>query len=261
VSESIEEWEKRQRSVLAAHFIGAGAMLRAAKDTPDFLVKNMIPAGGITLVVGKPGTTKSWLVYDLALATMHSRPWLGTKPTTGPVVVLSYDNPTPETGRRFKRLGLREGDPIMFHSPTWEALKLPDAADDLVAVVHAVEPKLVIVDSFRQAVNGNENDSEAMGEVMGSFKKMAASPSQPAVVVIHHAGKGILLEGSGARGSGEMEGSADAVISIEDGKATWTKTRSWQGEKQEYTYALNDVGASTQLKVTNAKLTSANKAA
>lgn len=251
-NESIEEWERRRKLLMnPPGIINAAALLRASKDEPDFLIRERIPAGGITLVVAPPGSTKSWLVYDLTLAICQpGRMWLDRLPTVSPapVLVLSYDNPTPETARRYKRLGLRAGDPIHFHSVDRDAWKMPSSAEILSDLCHEIKPALVVVDSFRQAVEGNENDSEEMGNVMGGYKAMVATPSRPAVVVVHHAGKGIALNGAGTRGSGEIEGSADAILAIEDGAVRWTKARSWpMSEDFRLHYVLADTGAATAL--------------
>src|SRR6185369_4597667 len=105
---SIAEWEARRRALMQPPgIITAAALLKRAKEKPEFLIHERIPAGGITLVVAPPGSTKSWLVYDLALKVAQGgkRKWLDTEATKqGPVLVLSYDNPTEETSRRFKRL-------------------------------------------------------------------------------------------------------------------------------------------------------------
>jgi hypothetical protein len=248
---TIEEWEERRRKLLhPPGIMRAAQMLREAKDKPDFLVHERIPAGGLSFIVAKPGATKSWLAYDLALAVcQRDRRWLGVLPNVAPapVLVLSYDNPTPETARRFKRLGLAAGDPIYFHSVDRDAWKMPASVEQLTDLCHELHPKLVIVDSFRQAVTGNENDSEEMGVVMGGFKAMAACPSRPAVVIVHHAKLGLSLDGgAGTRGSGEIEGSADAVLKIEDSTITWTKARSWLvPEGYKLKYKLLDIGSST----------------
>jgi RecA-family ATPase len=244
--QSINDWEAECKALSQApRIINSAALLRASKDKPDFLIHERIPSGAITLLVAKRGSTKSWLVYDLALKVAQGggRKWLDTPgPEEGaPVLVLSYDNPTEETGRRFKRLGLRTNDPLYFHSVDQNALRMPSAEDKLRNIVHHLQPKLVIVDSFRQAVEGNENDSEAMGKVMSGFKLLAACPSKPAVIIVHHAAKGLSLDGPGARGSGEIEGSADAVMTIEDGAVSWTKSRSWvMSDAFSVTYKLVD---------------------
>ena len=233
------EWDDlRDRTSRPPYLLGAAHILNAASAQTEFLVPNAIPAEAITMIVGHPGSAKSWLAYDLAIKVARGGSWLGKPCKQGSVLVLSYDNPPKECGRRFLRLGLQPDDPIAFHvpdGPTYLRIgahdKLPDGtlqrfshADALRGMVQRQRPALVVVDSFRQAHVLDENSSNDMGKVMAEIKSWVSEGA--AVVVVHHA---TLTESSElkARGSGEITGSADATILVRNGKADWGKTRSW----------------------------------
>jgi RecA-family ATPase len=259
-------WDSRKAELCQPPIlVGAAAMLAAARIKPKMLVEDMIPAGAITLIIGEPGAKKSWLAYALAIATAQGGDWLGVPVTThGPkpnVLILNYDNPTPECGRRMMRLGMQAHDPIWFHSVDLDPLRMPASIAELNAIVQHVQPSLVVVDSFRQCHTEDENSSQSMAIVMGHIKGFYAQGSS--VVVVHHAGKSNGLggaEGVGkARGSGEIAASADCIIEAkrmkgEDGEpgpdvAVWTKHRSWEIAPcdESLQFALLDVGESTQL--------------
>jgi RecA-family ATPase len=246
--------------------INAGAMLAAAQSKPLFLVDQMIPAGAITLMVGIPGAKKSWLAYSLALATARGGEWLGKTVTPwgeepegcetvgAPVLVLNFDNPTPECGRRFKRLGMTPDDPIHFHSVEIDPLRLPKSAESLRAIVSHVRPALVVVDSLRQAHDSDENSSSDMAVVMGALKQLYVGNA--AVVIVHHATSN--ADGNTkARGSGEILASADAQITVsydvdeECDNALWAKHRSWEitDEEASVDFELVDEGESTILRL------------
>jgi RecA-family ATPase len=58
-----------------------------------FLVRNLIPSEGITLVCAKPKVGKSWLLLDLALASTMDRYTLGDiRPTQGSVLYLALED-------------------------------------------------------------------------------------------------------------------------------------------------------------------------
>lgn len=254
-------WQERCRELVKPPIlVGATAMLAAAELKPRMLVEGSIPAGAITLIVGEPGAKKSWLAYDLALAVaQEGRTWLGSPVTPhGPtrnVLVLNYDNPTPECGRRFKRLGLQGADPVWFHSVDLAPLRLPAAEAELRVLVSHLKPSLIVVDSFRQAHDQDENSSQAMAIVMGHLKSFYASGCS--VVVVHHAGKSsgfASAEGvAKARGSGEIAGSADCIINVARSEdldvATWAKHRSWEipACDESLSFKLQDAGETTQL--------------
>lgn len=253
-------WEAlKERLTRPPTLLPAAQMLAAAEVEPAFLVKQAIPAGAITLIVGEPGAKKSWLAYGLALATARCSDWLGRRVTprgaSGSVLILNYDNPTAECGRRFKRLGMVASDPIYFHSPEGpEALRLPEAARELRALHAALRPSLVVVDSLRQAHTCDENSSKEMAIVMGCLKALCVDGT--AVAVVHHASKSEIATGlTKTRGSGEIAASADAQISVSsldgDDLATWDKHRSWRLDDADAQlgFRLVDRGDATRLEV------------
>jgi hypothetical protein len=206
--------------------IGAAQMLRAASLKTSFLIEGAVPARDLTMITAPPGSLKSWLAYDLCLAVVQQREWLGIgiPATAGSALVLNFDNPTAECGRRFMRLGMRPDDPIHFHSvDVGMRLLLPDAHDDLLAIVEKLMPRVILIDSMRQAHTAEENSSKEMGQVMAMCKSLYAYGA--AVVVVHHSTKG---SGSAARGSGEIDASVTAHISVDGDVAYWLKHRSWE---------------------------------
>jgi RecA-family ATPase len=229
--------------------IGARALLAAAEVRTDFLIPDAIPAHAITLMIGVPGSGKSWLAYALAMSAIHGEEWLGIAPErTGRVLVLNYDNPTPEAGRRFMRLGLTLEDEGQFfiHSVDQGSLKLPKARAEIRGIVDELRPVLVLVDSLRQAHTCDENSSQEMAEVMDCLKDVAKLGA--AVVVIHHSLKSSEAIGVGkARGTGEIPASADAQISITGDVADWDKHRSWamSPEDARIGFEIVDRGART----------------
>jgi RecA-family ATPase len=201
------------------------------------------------MIIGAPHTAKSWLAYDLALSVATGRMWLGIAPdVTGRVLICNYDNPEPEVGRRFKRLGMTAADPIHFHSCLSAPLQLPRATDELAGIVSRLRPVLIVYDSFRQAHTADENDSGEMADLMGRIKRIGTR-SGAASVIVHHVAKA--SEGAiTSRGAGEIDGSADARIVVAGDTATWTKHRTWpmKPADEPIHFEVVDVGEATQLR-------------
>ena len=224
--DDIEQLHRGEELCRPPTITGAADMLRAAALKAAFLVDGAIPARDLTLITAPPGSLKSWLAYDLCLAVAQpGRSWLGiAEPAHGAALVLNYDNATAECGRRFKRLGMKPSDPIHFHSvDVGQRLRLPEHHEDLLAVVEKLSPRVVLIDSMRQAHTADENSSKEMGEVMAACKSLYAFGA--AVVIVHHSAKG---NSAAARGSGEIDASTTAHISVEGDVATWLKHRSWE---------------------------------
>jgi hypothetical protein len=253
------DWDERVREIVQPPWVlDAKEMLARASLKTLFLAEDAIPAGAITLICGAPGSKKSWLAYALALSVAQGTDWLGAEVNPrGPTrntLILNYDNPTPECGRRFMRLGMQPDDPIFFHSVELDPFRLPKHADEVRALVAHYKPSLVVVDSLRQAQTEDENDSKAMAEIMRIYKGLYVGGAS--VVIVHHAGKGALTEGvNKVRGTGEIAGSADAVIDVIPGDsdspdmAIWTKHRGWEltPMQEGRAFELKDAGESTFL--------------
>lgn len=241
-----------------------GKVLKLASLEQSFLVHSAIPARAVTFVVGTPGARKSWIAYDLALAVSRGRPWLGLASTKQGLrtLILNYDNPTVELARRFLRLGATPDDNIYCHTMTGDGdmLKLPERGKELLAIVNAVMPNLIVVDSLRQCHTGDESSSRDMAAVMGAMRAFTACGA--AVVILHHTRKaptdpGAMTQAMEAmRGSTEIAASADAIIAIaleadDDGElvsqATWIKTRGWAMKKGEESirFMVEDNGNTT----------------
>jgi biotin operon repressor len=234
----------------------ASELLASAKLEPDWLVPGAVPAGSVSFFVGKPGAAKSWLAYDLACATVLKRDWLGFGvPTAGDhpsALILNFDNPHAECGRRFLRLGLEPEASLWVHSwgahnppePLPAVLQLPDAFDPLHAMIYAIRPSLVIIDSLRQAHTSDESSSQEMALIMSQAKRFALYGA--AVVIIHHTRKGDGL----MRGSTEIEATADSITDIEREDAqvslvSWRKTRGWEMVESSMTVRVVDEGDRT----------------
>ncbi len=264
MSVSDEEAERRRIELLATVcrppiVVGSSDVLRAAKLEPAWVVRGRIPAQDLTLITGAPGVKKSWIAYALVHAVAQRIPWLGF-PIEPPAadrrgerapgcaaLVLNYDNSKAECGRRFLRLGLRESDAVYFHSlDVGSPLRFPDDADKLAVLADHLRPRVIVVDSLRQAHVAEENSSKEMMVVMGGLKRLYACGA--AVVVIHHADK---AGTAGSRGSGEIDASATTVIHMLDDRgiprAEWKKHRSWamQPEDEKLWCSIEDVGDRT----------------
>ena len=251
-----DDLDKRERAEgFARVYLQSSAdLLATAKLQPDWLVPNAIPTKSVVYIVGKPGSKKSWLGYDLAVAIIQGRQWMGfesptPKSTSPSALILNFDNPGEECARRFLRLGLRPSDRAWFHSlgahkpPQGypRMLYLPAGHEPLDAIVDAYRPDVVMVDSLRQCHTKDESSSQEMAEIVGYLRLLANYGAS--VIVIHHTRK----DDGEMRGSTEIEASADAIIHVVGDVATWKKTRGWEMPDGSVSFKLEDDGDRTEL--------------
>lgn len=247
-------YKERGATLLDIYIKDAAAVLAAARDETPFLVTNYIPQGGVVFFAGKPGAKKSWLAYDLCLAVVRNAKWLGQKVVPGKhcALVLNFDNPEWELGRRFKRLGMEPEDQIFFHSicskPPPEGLpailQLPRAGEAVMAICDQISPSLIIVDSFRQAHTEEERSSSGMAHVMSWLKVLTGRGAT--VLVLHHLRKSVPgaddVDADAMRGSSEILASADCSVMVYEDRCEWKKTRGWEMDDTHRTisFAVED---------------------
>jgi hypothetical protein len=83
----------------------AGQLKAMAFNPVQFLVINLIPSEGVTLICAKPKSGKSWLVLDLALASTMNRITLGeSRPLQGSVLYLALEDSLRRLRSRIDRL-------------------------------------------------------------------------------------------------------------------------------------------------------------
>lgn len=272
----VTEKEKEEAAVRLYTQDAATLLKNAPLETP-FVIDQVIPEQGICFLAGRPGSAKSWLAYGAALAVTRGEPWMGYGvPNRGDVLVLNYDNPNHELGRRFRKLGLRPDDRIRFHSPADRLLpgglpsmlQLPEAITPLYWIINYCRPKLVIIDSYRQSNTCDEKNSADMGRIMSIFRTFTSFGCS--VLVLHHLrksqpGKKDEQDEEPLRGSTEIEASADCILIIKDDKISYLKTRGFDPSEESWTFKVVDNEEKTTTTIESfarfAKLASALKEA
>lgn len=252
-------YAEQQEELCRTHVMSLATLLPLAKLKQEFIFEGAVPARAITVLLGQPASKKSWLAYDMAIALARGKHWLDFDNCgKGRVLLLNYDNPTPELGRRLLRLGAQPTDDIMVHtfSQGVTMLSLPEHFGPLQAIVRKLRPKLIVIDSFRQSHTLDESNSQQMAAVMACLKQLTENGA--GVLIIHHSRKapaGVSLSDQLAaldsmRGSSEIAASSDCIISIRDGKMTWIKTRGWYlpDDDLSYDFDLVDAGARTMVR-------------
>jgi hypothetical protein len=250
-----------QTSYVEAYTVEGGSLLGASTEC-EFLVAGALPVGNLVLMSGESGGGKSWCAYDLARAVATGTKWLHrSKSVQGAqrVLILNYDNPTPTLQSRLVRLGFTAEMPFrvmtLGHTKPIdglpEILTLPSNRRHLRHIVHGYQPALILVDSFRQLHELDENDSKEMKAIMSTLKEWT-TVNKCVVVIIHHTSK----SGGGrweaqARGSGEIISSAGVVIEVRKAEAKnisgvagtlhWSKHQAWAiGQTRECAFEIID---------------------
>jgi hypothetical protein len=188
---------------------------------PDYVVKGIIPKGGLVVIWGAPKCGKSFLAFDMAVHIALGREYRGRRVQGGPVIYLAL-----EGGRGFaKRVEAWRKHHGYRGSAPFYLLNVPiDLIGDHAALIadiraQCANPTAVYLDTLNRALGTlDENSSADMGKLIKAVDAIRAAFGC-AVVIIHHCG----VAGSRPRGHTSLSGADDvqiAVVKDKDGLIT-----------------------------------------
>jgi len=164
----------------------------------SWVIPNIIPAEGVTLLCSKPKFGKSWLAYDLCIACTTDRYTLGTfQPAQGDVLYLALEDSKRRLHRRMGKLLPTFGAPWAERlTVKTEWRRLHEGGLEDIRAWHADtkktggKPILVVVDvlaKVRKPV-GNRQLYEADYAALAELTNLA-NELELAIVVAHHTRK------------------------------------------------------------------------
>lgn len=201
-------------------------------DAPpvDWLVRDVLPAGGLGAVYGQPGSGKSFLAIDLCMALARGEQWFGHYvPHAVPVVYVALEG-IGGFGQRLKAWSIAHGNaapPERFRTITEAFDARRDTPDLCKAVRHYGQGQagLIVIDTLNRSMPGaDENSASDMGQLLGQCDEMRRQTGC-AVLLIHHAGKD---QSKGLRGHSSLTGAVDTAIEVVRDSACADDERSWE---------------------------------
>jgi hypothetical protein len=192
----------------------------------SWIVPNIIPAEGVTLLCSKPKFGKSWLAYDISIACTTDRYTLGTiKPAQGDVLYLALEDSKRRLQRRMGKLLPTFAAPWpgrLTLKTEWRRLH-EGGIDDIRAwhtdtKKHGGKPILIVIDvlaKVRKPV-GKQQLYEANYAALADLTHLANELGL-AIVVLHHTRKMAaddLMET--VSGSFGVSGAVDAILVMAD---------------------------------------------
>lgn len=192
---------------------------------PVYLVKGLIPAGGLTVIWGPPKCGKSFWTLDLATHIARGIDYRGHRVRKGRVVYLALEGEAGMAQRRdayVKAHGLTNEDVPLYVITT--PLDLRKQVGQLIFDIRAQAGKepidAIVVDTLNRSLVGSENEPKDMSDYVRATDELRRA-FKCAVILIHHCG----VNGERPRGHSSLTGAADAQLAVkmhDDGTVTVT---------------------------------------
>lgn len=184
-------------------------------DIPDikWIVKDIIPIQGVTILAGEAGSFKSYFSKYVSICCTNNITVLNTFETKKiKVLYLDEENGAITLKTRLKKL--KDGMSLNienFENLTFvmeSNLKLfpsKEVIESLEEYIKTQEPDLIIVDSMSRFMVGDENQAKDVKLIYDTIKPLITKYNT-SWLIIHHTRKG-----SGKKGKDDLRGSSDFV--------------------------------------------------
>lgn len=212
-------------------------------ELPDvetqWLITNLIPAGGLAALYGKPGTFKSFVALYVAAMVGSGKSVFGNDVIQGDVIYVAGEGGSGLKARKDAATKAHDIRDTRVHFLRSQLDLRSDDADREALLTEIdrldLKPVLIIIDTLSRAfAGGNENASEDMGKFIAHLTVIQLRLNA-AVLIIHHTGKD---ETRGQRGHSSLHGAVDAELEVqklsepgdEDRRGQITITKMKDGE-------------------------------
>lgn len=212
-------------------------------DDIAWLIEDLLPSGGLSMLASKPKVGKSTLARCMALAVARSERFLGHACQGGPVLYLGLEDKRAATADHFRRLGAA-------HEPVHIITNRPADGLPVNAVKAEIErlgAVLCIVDTLARMIDIEDlNDYAQVQRSVGPLLDLSRRTNCH-VALLHHTGKSDRPDGDSILGSTALFGIVDVVATMKrnaDGQRTLATVARYGADIEPTIIAMNpDTGA------------------
>lgn len=210
IDKEVKEWEEAEKW----QPLSIRVLLKMKFPKNHFLVENLIPQNGITIISGQPGCGKSWIaLHIMKCITSKKNVFEKFKTKCGSVLLVDGETGKMEIWRRVKAMKFRANKKIYIASE--EEIKI-DSSSGLKKIIRFVEREkisLVVFDPFISMHSAEENTASEMQKVVDSLRKIQTKTT---ILIIHHHRKNEDSHNPSLhiRGSSAINGAIDSHIEV-----------------------------------------------
>jgi len=186
-----------------------GDLLNKPDEPVDYILENLLVAGGVSGVFAKPKVGKSTFARNLCMAVARGEDFLGLKTKRGECIYLALEEREDDIRKDFRAMGADGSEPIYIHAASAPA----EGIAALCELVGERKPVLVVIDPlFRLA---RIRDEKAYAETYAALGPLigVARDTGTHVMFSHHAGKGMKTDSvDSPLGSTAIAGAVSSLV-------------------------------------------------
>jgi len=195
----------------------ASTPIHELRDRPlaDYHIKGVLPRAGLAVIYGEPGSGKSFIAWDMALAVAQGAQWRGKRTKQGRVVYVVAEGREglPARIRAYEQHFGVDISSIPFRCVERDVPSLMQPSQTVELCKRITEEggaDLVVIDTLSQVMSGGDENSSDMTVVVKHCDAIHRATGAT-VVLVHHSGKD---PSKGARGHSSLKGAVDAEFEV-----------------------------------------------
>lgn len=207
---------------------------------PRWLIKGIMPMGALVGLYGEPGSGKSFITCGMAMCVASGTPWLGHAIDDSEEHSSLYISAEGGSGigKRAMAWLIHQGKgPEAVSRMAWltEAIPITQTSDDIDLLFRRLDdeakivPSLVVIDTLARTLEGNENETEDMGNFIKGIDKIRNN-YRATVIIVHHT----RLDASRERGNTAFRGAADTMLFVQKRKEGLMLLNNKQKDHEEF---------------------------
>ncbi|HXW59442.1 MAG TPA: AAA family ATPase [Solirubrobacteraceae bacterium] len=188
---------------------------------PDWIVEGLLERGGVCILSGDTGASKSLVALSICVAVIRGVPWLGRAVKAGGVIVCDAEMVERVAVERLRGFGVRGSDGNRFAYLSRQAIDLqdPQAVAALRDLSRARQARVLVLDALMGHAPGVDvNDNSSAVALYAEVLRPLAAELQLAVLLVHHESKakaGLRDSSQATMGARQWVAQADVQVTLE----------------------------------------------
>lgn len=209
---------------------------------PEAIIKGLLLRETTMMIYGEPGTGKTLMSLDIAMALAEGRSWHNLQITDShKVLVMVAEGGYYSIRERVKILlgssnQMPENRMLVWPVKPFDILE-PSHFSEITRVIEMHQPDVIMMDPLRKLHRADENDNGKMEFVMTRLRSLITGKNR-SLILVHHAGK----TNYSPRGASAIIGDCDSILKLEWNRNDDTLgTRTLRCEKVRHDEMLPDL--------------------